>query len=78
MCSKDVLIGGQPAWRALSDTHVCPLSNGPSPHVGGVVAKGSTSVLINGLPAVRQSDVIQEAGGPNPITGGCLTVLIGG
>jgi uncharacterized Zn-binding protein involved in type VI secretion len=78
MCSKDVLIGGQPAWRAISDTHVCPLANGPQPHVGGVVAKGSTSVFIDGLPAVRQGDVIQEAGGPNAITGGCLTVQIGG
>ena len=32
-----VMIGGQPAWRVGSDFHVCPLSDGPKPHVGGVV-----------------------------------------
>ena len=35
-----VLIGGKPAWRAGADSHVCPLSDGPKPHVGGVVAVG--------------------------------------
>jgi uncharacterized Zn-binding protein involved in type VI secretion len=75
--SANVLIGGMPAWRAASDTHVCPLFNGPSPHVGGIVTVGSTSVLINGLPAVRQGDMITEAGGPNAISLGCPTVLIG-
>lgn len=72
-----VLIGGRPAWRAGSDTHVCPLSNGPSPHVGGMVAVGSTSVLIGGMPAARMGDSIVEAGGPNAIAVGDATVLIG-
>lgn len=72
-----VLIGGKPAWRAGSDTHVCPLANGLQPHVGGVVAVGSTTVLIGGLAAVRQGDVITEAGGPNAIAFGEPTVLIG-
>lgn len=78
MGSLNVLIGGQPAWRATSDVHVCPLSNGPSPHVGGMVPLGSTTVLINNLPAVRQGDKIVEAGGPNAIAVGLLTVQIGG
>jgi uncharacterized Zn-binding protein involved in type VI secretion len=74
-----VLIGGRPAWRAGSDTHVCPLVDpGPKPHVGGVVAKGSTSVLIGGLPAARQGDQVVEAGPPNAIAMGEPTVLIGG
>lgn len=73
-----VLIGGQPAWRALSDTHACPLVDGVKPHVGGVVAKGSTSVLIGGLPAARMGDSIVEAGAPNPIARGATNVLIGG
>jgi len=73
-----VLIGGLPAWREGSDTHVCPLFNGPQPHVGGVVAVGSTTVLIGGLPAARQGDQVIEAGGPNPIAIGAPTVLIGG
>ena len=75
--STNVLIGGMPAWRATADTHTCPLSNGPAPHVGGVVAVGSVTVLINNLPAVRQGDLIVEAGPPNSIVIGCPTVMIG-
>ncbi|HZA68043.1 MAG TPA: PAAR domain-containing protein [Geminicoccaceae bacterium] len=75
--SVDVLIGGQPAWRAVSDTHACPLANGPQPHVGGVVAVGSVTVLINSLPAARQGDQVVEGGPPNAIVLGCPTVLIG-
>lgn len=73
-----VLIGGMPAWRAGADMHTCPLFNGPSPHVGGSVAVGSTTVFIGGLPAARQGDQVVEAGGPNPIVMGCPTVIIGG
>lgn len=75
--SLNVLIGNKPAWRAASDFHACPLFDGPKPHVGGVVAVGSTSVLINNLPAARQTDQIVEAGAPNPIALGEPTVLIG-
>lgn len=72
-----VLIVGQPAWRAIVDVHTCPLSNGPSPHVGGAVLQGSKTVLIGGFPAARQLDQVQEAGGPNVISVGATTVLIG-
>ena len=72
-----VLIGGKPAWRAGSDFHICPLFNGPSPHVGGVVTVGSATVLIGGLPAARQGDMVVEAGGPDSIAMGLPTVLIG-
>lgn len=72
-----VLIGGLPAWRAGSDMHVCPLFDGPKPHVGGTVAVGSATVLIGGLPAARQGDQILEAGPPNAIAMGLATVLIG-
>lgn len=75
--SPTVLIGGMPAWRAGPDIHTCPLSNGPQPHVGGTVAMGSTTVFINGLPAARQGDQVVEAGPPNPIAMGAMTVLIG-
>jgi uncharacterized Zn-binding protein involved in type VI secretion len=75
--SLNVLIGNKPAWRATSDTHVCPLFDGPKPHVGGVVAVGSTSVLINNLPAARQTDQVVEASAPNAILLGEPTVLIG-
>src|SRR5262245_57785630 len=75
--SATVLIGGLPAWRAGSDTHVCPLVDGVKPHVGGVVAVGSTTVMIGGLPAARMGDSIVEAGAPNSIVGGATNVLIG-
>ncbi len=75
--SPNVLIGGMPAWRATSDTHTCPLVTVLVPHVGGVVAMGSLTVLINNLPAVRQGDIIVESGPPNTIVMGCPTVLIG-
>lgn len=75
--SVNVLIGGMPAFRAGSDFHTCPLFNGPAPHVGGVISMGSTTVLINNLPAVRQGDMITEAGPPNSIVMGCPTVMIG-
>jgi uncharacterized Zn-binding protein involved in type VI secretion len=72
-----VLIAGQPAWRATADIHVCPLFNGPQPHVGGTVAVGSVTVRIGGLAAARQGDTIVEPGGPNAIAAGAPTVLIG-
>jgi uncharacterized Zn-binding protein involved in type VI secretion len=71
------LIAGQPAWRCTSDAHVCPLSDGPKPHAGGVVASGSTTVRIGGLFAARQGDVVGEAGPPNTIAQGAPTVSIG-
>jgi uncharacterized Zn-binding protein involved in type VI secretion len=74
--SVNVLIGGKPAWRASADFHTCPLFNGPSPHVGGVVTMGSATVLIGSLPAARQGDIIGEAP-PNSIVAGEFTVLIG-
>ncbi|MFD1955264.1 PAAR domain-containing protein [Paenibacillus thailandensis] len=74
--SPNVLIGGKPAWRAGSDMHACSLAT-PNPHGGGVVAMGSGTVFINGLPAVRQGDFVTEAGPPNTIAMGEATVLIG-
>jgi uncharacterized Zn-binding protein involved in type VI secretion len=72
-----VLIGGMPAWCAVADFHACPLANGSQPHVGGVVTKGSLTVMIEGFPAARQGDSVMEAGGPNTIAIGCPTVMIG-
>jgi len=72
-----VLIAGQPAWRAGADTHVCPLFDGPKPHVGGVIGVGCATVMIGGFPAARQGDIVIEAGAPNAIAAGAPTVFIG-
>lgn len=75
--SPNVIIGGMPAWRAGSDFHTCPIVSGVVPHVGGVVPMGSTTVLINNMPAARQGDTIVEATAPNTIAAGAPTVTIG-
>lgn len=75
--SPNVLIGGKPAWRAMIDFSPCPLVTGTVPHAGGVAQPGSTSVLINNMPAARQGDSIIESGPPNIIVTGCPTVIIG-
>ena len=62
-----------------ADIHSCATPLPLPPHGPGVVIDGSKTVLINKLPACRQGDTILEAiGPPNKITGGKLTVLIGG
>lgn len=75
--STNVIIGGKPAWRAGADLHTCPMVNGNIPHVGGMVSVGSATVLINGMPAARQGDMVAEAGPPNSIVMGEPTVIIG-
>jgi uncharacterized Zn-binding protein involved in type VI secretion len=66
-----------PAWRATADMHTCPLLTGTVPHVGGVIAMGSATVLIENMPAARQGDMIIETGPPNSIAMGETTVMIG-
>ena len=74
-----VLVGFLPAAR-MTDMAVCPMFNGPVPHVSGTILKGSATVLIGYLPAARVADPI----GPpavcagNQIAMGCTTVMIGG
>lgn len=68
---------GQPAAR-LTDMHICPLSTGPVPHVGGpIIAPGCPTVLIGMLPAARVSDIALCVGPPDAIAMGSFTVLIG-
>ena len=72
-----VFMGGKPAWRAQSDMHVCPLVAGTKPHAGGVVANGSTTVMIGGMFAARRGDSVVEVGAVNVITTGAPSVVIG-
>lgn len=76
--SPNVFIGGKSAWRGISDFHTCPLFSGQTPHIGGVILKGSSTVLINNFPAIRQGDSVMEPTGPNSIVMGCPIVNIGG
>jgi uncharacterized Zn-binding protein involved in type VI secretion len=67
-----------PAAR-VTDMHVCPMCNGPVPHVGGpIMPPGCLTVLIGGLPAARVGDMATCVGPPDTIAMGSLTVLIGG
>jgi uncharacterized Zn-binding protein involved in type VI secretion len=80
--STNVMIGGQPAWRAMIDQHACPAVSISGADGVGSVIKGSPTVFINGLMACRQLDIVVEkpglAMGPvNPIIMGELTVIIG-
>lgn len=70
---------GQPAAR-ITDMHVCPMFDGPKPHVGGpILPVGCPTVLIGGLPAARVGDMATCAGPPDVILPpGAPTVLIGG
>ena len=67
----------RPAAR-LGDMHVCPLFDGPKPHVGGPIVLGSANVLIGGAPAARVSDMATCVGPPDMIAVGSTTVLING
>lgn len=67
-----------PAAR-LTDMHVCPLTTGTVPHVGGPVAgPGVATVLIGGMPAAVVGDSCVCTGPPDTIVAGSSTVLIGG
>ena len=81
--SLNVLIGNQPAWRAIVDQHVCPAVSISGSDGSGSVMLGSTTVLINNMQACRVGDIVVEKPGTvmgpaNPIILGCMTVIIGG
>ncbi len=70
--STNVIIGGQPAWRATIDQHACPATSVSGADGVGSVLMGSPTVLINNQMACRQLDIVVEkpglAMGPmNPI-----------
>jgi uncharacterized Zn-binding protein involved in type VI secretion len=67
-----------PAAR-LTDMHVCPMSTGPVPHVGGpIVSPGVPTVMIAYLPAAVVSDMCVCAGPPDVVVKGSTSVIIGG
>jgi len=59
--------------------HVCPMSTGPVPHVGGpVTGPGVPTVMIGNMPAAVVGDMLVCTGPPDVIVKGSATVLIGG
>lgn len=69
---------GKPAAR-VGDMHVCPMWDGPKPHVGGpVLPAGVPTVLIGGLPAATTGSMCTCASAPDVIVMGSAGVLIGG
>lgn len=67
-----------PAAR-VTDMHVCPMTTGPVPHVGGpITGPGVATVLIGGMPAAVVGDMLVCTGPPDVIVKGSATVLIGG
>ena len=61
-----------------ADIHSCGMPLPVPPHGPGLVTDGSPTVLIDGAPAARQGDTVEEAvGPPNKIVGGSPTVIIG-
>ena len=70
---------GKPAAR-VGDPHICPMFDGPKPHVGGpILPPGRITVLIGGLPAATVSSMcVCISPVPDSIVLGSPTVLIGG
>ncbi len=62
----------------VGDMHVCPMSTGPVPHVGGpALPPGEVTVLIGGMPALRLGDMLICTGPPDTVIMGSGTVMIG-
>ena len=66
---------GQPAAR-ISDMHVCPMSTGPVPHVGGPIVTPAGPVIIGGLPAASVGSMCVCVGPPDTVVKGSATVMI--
>jgi uncharacterized Zn-binding protein involved in type VI secretion len=67
-----------PAAR-VGDMHICPMTTGTVPHVGGpILPPGCPTVLIGGMPAARVGDLATCAGPTDVIAKGSTTVTIGG
>lgn len=62
----------------LNDLHVCPMSDGNKPHVGGPILPGAnTTVIIGKQPASVVGDTCTCSGPTDTISAGSSTVKIG-
>ena len=63
----------------IGSMHICPMSDGPKPHVGGpIIGPGAPNVLINGKPAALMGDMCTCVGPPDMIAMGAPSVFING
>lgn len=69
-----------PAAARVTDNHVCPMSDGPKPHVGGpIMPPCSINVLTNSIPQARVTDrAVCVSPAPDFIVTGSSTVLVNG
>ena len=67
---------GKPAAR-ITDMHVCPMTTGPVPHVGGPIILGEFTVLTGKLPQARIGDMCVCVGPPDTIAMGSAGVIVG-
>ncbi len=75
-CSVTVIVEKRPAARLGADlTMTGPLPVPPTPPAPHPFVKGSTTVLVNGMPVLRIGDTCALGGA---ITLGAATVLTGG
>ena len=67
---------GPPAAR-ITDMHVCPMTTGPVPHVGGpIIVPAAPTVLIGMMPAAGMGSMVTCVGPPDTIIKGSATVLV--
>ena len=67
---------GMPASR-ITDMHVCPMTTGPVPHVGGpILSPGAPTVIIGGLPSATLGSMCVCVGPPDSIVAGSATVML--
>ena len=68
-----------PPAATVGSLHVCPMAEGPKPHVGGpVLPPCCPTVMIGFMPAARVGDMAVCVGPPDVIAMGSFTVFIGG
>ena len=61
----------------LTDYHTCPLSSGPTPHLGGpIIGPGATQVLAGMLPVALVGDQATCTGAVDTLVWGSMTVFV--
>ncbi len=62
----------------VGDYHQCPAYCGKTPHVGGPIIKGASTVFVNGRPIARMGDQAACNGPVDTIIAGSGSVFVEG